>query len=235
MWPPIINVLYIVEKCGSKKELMKVFEPLTYYDRMKCVVRDNSLVPVKVKMEEHVATVTVANTEELKKYVDNLCEADLGDISAKPPWMIHAITNKSGKDMIVWRLHHVIGDGMAIIGATSKFINRMNGEPLDFGAKAESMRGGKASGSKSSVVEKIKCFFKVLAVPASAYDTTVALHAMDRKKPAMGNHRTTVYLPTINLDWVKDIKNAAGVTVNDVMLSAIAGVIRRFSLQERRG
>jgi hypothetical protein len=230
VWPPIINVLFIVENCGSKKELMKLFEPMICYERMRCVIRDNELVPVKVKMEDHITTVTVPNTGELKKYVDKVCETDLDDISSKPPWMIHAITNKGGEDTILWRLHHVIGDGIAIIGATSKFVNTVDGQPLDFSAKASSMKGGREEGSRDSILEKVGCFFRVLATPASAYDATVAFNPMDKKMPVMSGRRTAVYLPTISLDWVKAIKNAAGVTVNDVMLSAIGGVIRRFSL-----
>ena len=44
--------------------------------------------------------------------------------------------------------------------------------------------------------------------------------------------RVAVHLPTVSLDFIKDIKNAAKVTINDVMLAAISGTIRRFAMSK---
>ena len=45
-----------------------------------------------------------------------------------------------------------------------------------------------------------------------------------------GRRRKTVALPTLKLSFVKAIKAAYGTTVNDVLLSATSGAIRRYCL-----
>ena len=41
-------------------------------------------------------------------------------------------------------------------------------------------------------------------------------------------NRKTVLCPPFKLDFIKSIKNAAGVTVNDVLVSAVTGSLRRY-------
>lgn len=56
----------------------------------------------------------------------------------------------------------------------------------------------------------------MIATPSSAYDTDVGLLETERKTFKFSGQRTLVRLPNMPLPYIKDLKNAAGVTVNDV-------------------
>jgi hypothetical protein len=56
----------------------------------------------------------------------------------------------------------------------------------------------------------------------------------DKQKLKMGKEcvRKTVVMPVVELSFIKSIKDAADVTVNDVMLSATTGMIKRFCAEK---
>lgn len=60
----------------------------------------------------------------------------------------------------------------------------------------------------------------------SRYDNSNMFFPDDKVNLKMGTdcQRKTVIMPVVELSFIKSIKDAAGVTVNDVMLSATAGM-----------
>jgi hypothetical protein len=127
----------------------------------------------------------------------------------------------------------------------SKIFQDASGKVLDLGI-AEKMSGGRSprgggdSATKSkSLLEKfssivklgldlVASFLAVLSLPASAFDSNTAFLRPNRTDMKMTRRRKTVLLPTMRLSFIKSLKDAAGATVNDVLLSATAGAIRRY-------
>jgi hypothetical protein len=70
----------------------------------------------------------------------------------------------------------------------------------------------------------------VIATPSSAYDTDVGLLETERKTFKFSGQRTLVRLPNMPLPYIKDLKNAAGVTVNDVCGRLVRDGLRVRSL-----
>jgi NRPS condensation-like uncharacterized protein len=64
---------------------------------------------------------------------------------------------------------------------------------------------------------------QILTIPASAYDTDIGLVHKDPKSMRFNGHRRIVTIPVLRLDFIKALKNAAKVTVNDVIYAATAG------------
>jgi hypothetical protein len=63
----------------------------------------------------------------------------------------------------------------------------------------------------------------------TSFDSPIIFTTQDKPKLTMKNkRRATVYFPVLQLEWVKELKNKAGVTVNDVLLACTAGAIRRY-------
>jgi diacylglycerol O-acyltransferase / wax synthase len=83
-------------------------------------------------------------------------------------------------------------------------------------------------------LEIIVCFLKVLGNAASKYDSDILFTSQN--KPALkmtGTKRKAIFFPTTKLDFLKRVKNKANVTINDVLLAATSGAIRRYC--EKRG
>lgn len=49
----------------------------------------------------------------------------------------------------------------------------------------------------------------------------------------MSGDRETVIFPTLKLDFIKQIKNSANVTINDVLLGATTGAIKRYCIVKK--
>lgn len=80
----------------------------------------------------------------------------------------------------------------------------------------------------STIWRFLKSTLEVLLLPMSAYDTDTAFHSNHNQSLRMTS-RTNVEFPVVRLDFIKAIKNKAQVTVNDVLLAATSGMLRRYS------
>ena len=69
--------------------------------------------------KNHIEMHEVDNDSEMKTLIDKLCAKVLPDMSEIPPWRIDCINNKRGNSVLLMRVHHVVGDGIALIGAMS--------------------------------------------------------------------------------------------------------------------
>ena len=235
--PPNINVVYFFDNAISKEKLAEAYKGFGQCDRLRSVVKGGmfELVDELDVEKNHIETHNVNNNAEMRVLIDQICQQDLPDMSKIPPWRLHFITNEGkGQHALIMRVHHVVGDGMALIVAMGNVLrDAKTGNKINLTEKASSMKGG-SSGKETGALEKLACMFKVLGNPASAFDTPTKFFPADKTTLQMkGTRRVTVHLPTVKLSFVKDIKNAAKVTVNDVMMTAIGGAIHRYC--EKKG
>ena len=248
--PPIVNILFLYKKCPTKEKLVEAAKLLMFYDRFRCMP---VLVPGTSQYEfveceqssepaSFVTSERVSNEEEMKTKIDMIC-ADTYSLSkegVRPLWSFVRIENAAAGELhaVIVRVHHVIGDGISLVETMSKLFKLEDGK--DF--KLDLSIGGGAKGSRSlnlkTAASLAKAFVEVLTLATSPFDSNLPFshtYPKDRSELKMSSKRKTVYFPTFKIDFIKSIKNKAteslgqGVTINDVIFSATAGAILRYS------
>jgi len=94
-----------------------------------------------------------------------------------------------------------------------------------------SKKEGLPSTTKSSIgliIEIIHCFFRVLGLAVSKFDSDTVFTSPNKSSLKMTGARKTLFFPTAKLDFLKALKNKANVTINDVLLAATTGAFRRY-------
>ena len=140
---PIVNTVFFFKNSFTKSQLVSTFEAFGKYDRLRSTIKDG----VKFEMvdeldvaKDHVEMLQVANDKEMKDLVDEVCGKDLPD-PRRSLLGIVCINNKKGNSVILMRIHHVVGDGIAMIGAMSTVIKeKVTWAALSFAEKAKSMK-----------------------------------------------------------------------------------------------
>lgn len=175
-----------------------------------------------------------AGEPALQAFVSRLLSEPLP--AGRPLWTVHLVEHFRGGSAIVARIHHCIGDGLALVHV---LLSMADGTPdpegrapraraslgvtlgrrVLRGAAAALAHPGRvgdlarlASGSASSLLG-------LLALPD---DPPTAL------KGALGREKLAAWSRPIDLDDVKAIGRATGSTVNDVLMGALAGALRRY-------
>ena len=90
------------------------------------------------------------------------------------------------------------------------------------------VKNSQPEGSFSVGIKVAKSAFDVLTLGLSQFDSDTKFSHPKKATMCMTPTRKTVLFPTLRLDFVKQLKNKAHVTVNDILLSAFTGAMRRL-------
>ncbi len=147
-----------------------------------------------------------------------------------PPWRIHHLVGFDGdKSLLVCRLHHCIADGFALMHVMMSLTDddpdeKTEGVPPG-GAATRGRRLGDAEGIPARVVEATSRLFAGLRhllfmtnEPASPF------------RAELTGAKRAAWSRPIPLDRIKRIGHAHGGTVNDVLLAAATGALRRHAI-----
>lgn len=193
--------------------------------------------------------------EQLEELVSRLMSTPLD--YARPLWQFHFIDNFKGGSALVLRVHHCVGDGMSLMKVTLDLAESQSEAPTTVGhagrqtgalgsgpsGSGSSSSGPSSSGKRSFTETLLHEGAQVLADPsrimelwktggeaARVLGRLLALPA-DTPTPLrgrLGTQKRCVWSRPIPLQGVKDIGKALGATVNDVLMSAVAGALRRY-------
>jgi hypothetical protein len=240
---PIINGLFTFRECPSLAELVPKVKELALFDRFRSGAKEISpgkwilteLGPDFDVEKDIIETIEFDNENEMKEIVDRLSMKTISQNEKTPLWRLYRLIprNKDSintKGGILVRLHHVIGDGISMIGAMTKFFENENGGHFTLDIPEKMSGGNKFKFKLGFIVKFIRSLFKVLLLPQSFYDSNVTMIPDHHSKKKMPERCVNVDFPVIKLDFIKEIKNKANVTVNDVLLAATSGMIKRFSV-----
>ena len=165
------------------------------------------------------------------------CQDTLGEGRDDLPWWEILIVKNTGvgSSACVVRVHHVIGDGLALVGAFEKFLTDVDGasikSPISFKSSASSAGGGgngKKKGIFSTVWSLVEATGHVLMLGATKYDDDTVFSKMNHSKMKHSGKREAVIFPTIPLDFIKRLKTAAKVSVNDILMTAVSQAIHGY-------
>jgi hypothetical protein len=222
--------------------MLEVCDKLLYYERYRSAATKvgNKWIFVDLGKDginihrDHLETIYAESEEEVKDIADKICATSISDSGGRPLWKLYRIINKdsSQPSVVLFRIHHSIGDGISLVGTIVNLFEDANGEKLkiDIPEKMGGQRESSSGLSASKIVEFVSSTFEVLTLPNSRYDSDIAFTDPNKKKLVFSPSRKTIYFPTLKLSFIKQIKNRAGVTINDVLLTATAGAIRRYSI-----
>lgn len=238
---PIINIFFLFDKAPSIEKLKEACKTLCKFDRFRCATKCTNgqydFVEVDVDLDKHVIQVDVDSEEDMMSKVDKINAEDLKGYGERPLWCMYRLSNKNGKGIsgVLIRVHHVIGDGISLVGTMVELFVSENGEPykLDIpigGASSKSKKETKSASIFTRIFSIITSAVEVLTLGTTAYDADFFFFMKKRSKMTMNPSKChTILFPTLNLEFVKEIKNKAGVSLNDVLLSTTTGALRKFS------
>jgi NRPS condensation-like uncharacterized protein len=243
----VVNALFHLEKCPEVEKLHNQIRRMIVFDRFRATARREGVhwqlydLGIDNEVEKRaVETREVDGEEEIRAMADKLCMEEIPYDTERPLWRVYRLVNKgTGKSAMLFRVHHVIGDGIAMVGMMTNLFDLLNGEPFKLDIP-EKIGGGSKMGGGSIfgiIFTFLKSLVDVLSVASSRHDTDIAFapgHSPQYFKNK-SNVRKTMYLPVVKLDFIKELKNKANVTINDVLMAATSGMLRRYSLLKKDG
>lgn len=202
-----------------------------------------------------IALPAPGDKEMLQEVVGDLMSTPL-DFS-KPLWHMHVIENYDGGAAVMTRLHHSIADGMALVFVLLSMTDFSPDAPLppepDFSGTQDGPDGalGALLEQASSLVKSarevtgrvVSESLETMINPAHGLElalqgtdhavaaSRLVLRTPDPKtifKGPLGVQKRASWSRPLPLKEVKTIKNVMKGTVNDVLVSAITGALRRY-------
>ncbi|MFZ5569267.1 MAG: wax ester/triacylglycerol synthase family O-acyltransferase [Thermodesulfobacteriota bacterium] len=170
---------------------------------------------------------------------------------AKPLWQLHLIENYAGGCAVFWRIHHCIADGMAlqqVLAAItddaedapwpqpdfppaaparpallSGFIQTLTRARTSLAAGMEAaLDSSRPLGLSGRAAESVAILGKQLLMPADPKTTF---------KGRLNVRKNVAWSAPLSLPEIKAIGKTFQATVNDVLLTAISGALRRFLME----
>lgn len=241
---PIINILTIFNELPSEKETKTAFSQLFEMFRFRAAPvysmerKQWEFHEVTPDINDHIVTSSFATEKDCYREIERLSKTSFEHMKGKPQWIFHRIINKgTGHSFMLLRVHHVIGDGIALVLAIDRVFTNAKGERIkttlpggkyDIKSKETQKKSSKPS-LFANIMNFLSSFLRVISLATTNYDSNIAFSSSDKEHLAMNlQNQSIVYLPNISLDYVKEIKNKANATINDIMLGALTGAIRRY-------
>jgi len=183
---------------------------------------------------------------------------------SKPLWQIHLIENYGEGCAIMSRLHHCIADGMALVFVLLSLTDMTPDAPVPTGNGIETavdddedglmaaliQQGSKAVSSAWHMTSKMAAEglesiinpTHALEVAMQGTDNALAASRLVLRSPdpqtifkgKLGVPKRAAWSRPLPLKDVKAIKNVTGCTVNDVLVSAMTGGLRRYLLDREQ-
>lgn len=204
----------------------------------------------------HVALPNQGSYEDLQEMVSDLMASPL-DYS-KPLWQVHLIDNYNGGSAIVWRIHHAIADGIALIRVVFSLTGTTAAESLKPPAPeaddpVEKPKGnlvGRLRERLDHMVHLGEDLYQeavnLLKEPQTLRDALTDSWNTSKElirlvtdkartdsiyKGQLGVVKKAAWSEPVPLDKIKQIGKKTGATVNDVLLAGMAGAVRRHLLR----
>ena len=204
---------------------------------------------------QRVALPDPGGQDELQEMVSGLMSTPLDP--SKPLWQFQYIENYRGGSAVVARIHHCIGDGIALVrvllgmtddspkGSATVRRSRRRRKPLGEGPwlpevvndalyTVRKATGKVVEGTLETILDPSRAAgIAGEGVKATGVLGRLALMPSDPDtifKGDLGTAKRCAWSKILPLDEVKAYSKAAGATINDVLLSGVAGALRRYLL-----
>jgi len=260
----MISGVMMFEAPLDRKALRSVLERrFLCFDRFRQRVNDRDSSPYweedpHFNLDNHLHRVALpapGDQETLQAFVSDLMSTPLN--FARPLWDLHLVENFGNGCAVIVRIHHCIADGIALIRV---LLSMTDSEPTPTESVVPSPLRDASSDRSSGVARLLKSVtatagdfvagsLDLVRNPGLIFDRArqgVNLAAVIAKLGLMGSDSLTQFKGDLGvrkcaawtepmpLNDVKQIGKAMGGTVNDVLMTAAAGALRRYLITHRQ-
>lgn len=199
-----------------------------------------------------------AGDAEMQEYVADLATQPLDP--ERPLWQFQLVENYKGKDALVTRIHHCIGDGIALVAVMLSLTDQEGKPGADEDDEFTAPAGELQTNPWQPYVKPItKGTIQAINVTGTAFSKSLEIIAQPDKlvdyaqigsqvikdalrialmqndsvtrlkgKPGVG--KRIAWNEPLPLDEVKAVCKGLGASINDVLLSCVAGALRNYLL-----
>ncbi|MFA7479056.1 MAG: wax ester/triacylglycerol synthase family O-acyltransferase [Vulcanimicrobiota bacterium] len=230
----MITALFLFDEQLDYQKLRKtVQERLLTYDRFRMRVRRSrnplrrpSWVPVPdFDLDNHLERVSLKGGSEadLHDFVGRKMSQRLS--RRQPLWKIYLVEDLKNGSALVAVLHHAIADGNALMRVLMKLT-----DPVEEGSDVE-------CGQKGQLIVKPRGFVdlarKGLGATATLGKGLIVTEPPTPFRGALGKAKAVSVSKGISLHQIKQARTPTASTVNDILMAALAGGLRRYILREQ--
>lgn len=244
----VVTTLALVDRGPDVDRLKSVLRHrIAIHPRLRQVVADppvpfatpNWVAATDFDLDAHIHRVALpdpAGKAELAAFIADLVGQPL-DFD-RPLWSLHAVECRNGRGALIGRFHHALGDGQAMVRLLLTLT-----DPTADGWKRRPRVGSRPPVTRDDGRSPIARFVDSLPSAPQLARTAVAgagtlarLTLLDSDRPTplrgrLGFLKAVSWTDPIPLDVIKRMAKASGTTVNDVLMSAIAGGIGAYLRQ----
>jgi diacylglycerol O-acyltransferase / wax synthase len=201
----------------------------------------------RIDLDHHVRHATAAAPGGDRELSAQISEINMGGLDREHPlwrlWYIDGLAD--GRIALVLKLHHALADGMASLRLLESIFSSDPSEPLPSPERAlvDERRPNIAAWYRTALKHQAAAAAKFPGVLARSAHTIKTVRA--RRKAGRPGFAAAFAAPTTrfnapftarrefayltcDLDTIRQIKSAFGVTVNDVYLAACSGAVRSY-------
>ena len=197
------------------------------------------------ELDRHVRAETLpapADRETLRRRIGELVSTPLD--FEHPLWCMHVLQNPDdGRCVLVTRIHHCVADGFALLYVLLGLTDAEPDAPLERPVEpAKPPVGFGLAKTAQQVVQAGRAALDALAhVPAKEvleragevsadllHLATLSTQPKTRLRGGLDGEKRAAWSLPVKVADVKAIGKAAGATVNDVLMAAVAGTFRRY-------
>lgn len=207
-------------------------------------------------IEEHLRLATLpppGDQQALQQVVSDLMSVQLNPV--RPLWQMHLVENYDGGSALIARLHHAIADGLALVAvllsltddatdATPVVTGTDRSRPRPRGRVKRVAHGARVLAGElahESLVA-VRDPGRVVDIAKLGASGVVRLIQILLRQPdpdtlykgPLGIEKRAAWSQPIALQDVKAVASVMGGTVNDVLLTAVAGGLRSYLLQREQ-
>jgi diacylglycerol O-acyltransferase / wax synthase len=187
---------------------------------------DRWMAAANFDLDAHVRRVALpapGGARELQEYIGDLVGRPLD--FGRPLWESHVVDGPGTGGALVTRFHHSLGDGQAM----TRMLLSLT-DATESGWRKPPRRTRKASRSAAPYGARSMNPVTLLRTGLDAAGTLARLTLMEEDQPTslrggLSLIKQVAWTPPLPLDEVKRVAHQTGTTVNDVLVSVIAGAV----------
>ena len=192
-------------------------------------------VPAKdFDLDAHIHSVALprpAGKQQLADFIGDLAGQPL-DFD-RPLWQLYAVEGPGDQGALVGRFHHALGDGQAMVRLLLALADET---PDGWKRRPRQPRGVHARDGRSAITKLLDSMPAPLELARTAVDGALTLARLtlldpDRPTPLRGQLsmlKAVSWTEPIPLRAVKEVAEVSGTTVNDVVVSSVAGALGAY-------
>ncbi len=258
-----ITGMMTFEKKISKAKLRKVIETrLLKFERFhkKVILKNNKPlwhVDENFSLSSHIHHIALPGKGDyaiLQEVISDLMSQPLD--SSKPLWQVHLIDNYEGGSVVVWRLHHALADGIALVRVLFSLAGNTKEESLSLNLPEEAKEISHRPDVKESLsrimdagIDAYHNAQELISHPETIKDALKESWAITKElgnlflgksvqstiyKGELGCNKKAAWSKPLPLSVIKKIGKQHGATVNDILLALITGALRSHLIKHKQ-